>query len=184
MTIYGGWNSFDTYALEDVYVLALPAFRWISINDTDNFEANLFEHAGRKGHQCHVYEDRQMVILGGELQNQIQPFNASACDELYPVIKLLHTTIMEWQTQFPLANSTYAVPKHVLYVIGGGPNGGATMLAPPGNFENSTIASIFSKRLARYKSSKSDTSGVSNVSTVTPTPGSAAPTSNAAFLHL
>ena len=108
-----------------------------------------------------------MIVLGGELQNPAQAFNASACDQLYPAIKLLDTTTFEWQTEFPLANTTYAVPKQVSDVIGGGPNGGATMLAPPGNFQNSTIAEIFSKRLARYNSSNPDTSGVGKVSTVT-----------------
>ncbi len=50
ITMHGGWDQFTGLALDDVYVLTLPAFEWILVdaqNDPDN-------GVGRNRHDCSV----------------------------------------------------------------------------------------------------------------------------------
>ncbi|KAL9124197.1 MAG: hypothetical protein Q9217_006451 [Psora testacea] len=150
MTIYGGWSQTDNYALEDVYVLTMPAFYWIKVNSSGNAEDELATHAGRARHHCHAYKDRQMIVLGGEVLNGSKAFNMSSCNESYPVIKLLDTTTFQWHTKFPLADSIYQVPQPVYQIIGGGPNGSAQ---PASKWQKGSNLDLFSSVIPRYNPS-------------------------------
>ena len=178
MTVYGGYNGYtgsDTNeVLSDVYVLTMPAFRWINVTNNEYINSNTTEIPRSRRHLCNVYEDRQMIVLGGDFVDALQvPIDGANCDKYYPPIKMLDTSTYTWQTQFPLPNSTYEVPKQVYSVIGGGPDGGATMTGPDGGFNAtagktpaSAIAALFSKRVPRYNAA---TGSSASPSTIDPT---------------
>ena len=120
MTIYGGFNIENHRAYETVYVLTIPAFQWIKILDTDNQESRLpGQEIGRHEQTCHLYGDRQMVMLGGQLSFQDVAQNNETCNPWHPVIRILDTTTFEWQTEFIPTPEPYVVPKAVIDVIGG-----------------------------------------------------------------
>ncbi|KAL8785290.1 MAG: hypothetical protein Q9195_008709 [Heterodermia aff. obscurata] len=63
--MYGGAPRNGLY-LDEVWVLSVPSFRWIAINDTNNQERlSDSSSAGRVGHTCAVWKDSQMIVLGG-----------------------------------------------------------------------------------------------------------------------
>ncbi|KAL9630730.1 MAG: hypothetical protein Q9164_006270, partial [Protoblastenia rupestris] len=154
MTIYGGFNIENHRAYETVYVLTIPAFQWIKILDTGNQESRLpGQNIGRHEHTCHLYGDRQMVMLGGQLSFQDVAQNNETCNPLHPVIRILDTTTFEWQTDFIPMPEPYVVPKAVIDVIGGSTLGEATMISPVGGFQDSTLDKIFKRSVPRYKES-------------------------------
>ena len=156
MTIYGGYNGKfgggqGVGVIGDVYVLTMPAFRWIQVsNQTDSTTNGI----NSRRHLCHTYQERQMIVLGGDFTDASQN-TIGGCNLEYPPIKLLDTSTFTWQTQYPLVNATYEVPQLVYNVIGGGPHGKATLQAPPGGFRatigNTAASAIFSKRVPRTK---------------------------------
>ena len=88
ITFFGGYNIYEGVAFEDVYVLAISAFRWINITSTNNQETQLSADAGRYATSCALYEDRQMIILGGDLilEGNSVIANAQACNASWGVI--------------------------------------------------------------------------------------------------
>ena len=120
MTIYGGWHLGNGRAYEDVYVLSIPAFRWIKIPDKGNQENRLpGKSIGRYQHTCQLYGDRQMVILGGLLKFGSEAQNNVTCEKSHAAVRVLDTTTFEWQGQFLPSPEAYAVPDVVKNVIGG-----------------------------------------------------------------
>ena len=122
ITFYGGYNIHEGAAFEDVYVLAIPAFRYINITSTKNVDTQSSAGTGRYGMKCALYEDRQMMVLGGQLilggNNVI--VNMETCNSSWSAIQQLDTTTFEWQDAFNPGSEPYAVPDQVSKVVGGG----------------------------------------------------------------
>ena len=123
VTLYGGTLENETY-YDDVWVLSVPSFLWIRVQDTDNGELDTNgPSTGRKGHSCAMWEDSQMIVLGGmyatnaatkpQGQNHL-----SVCDTSYSPIRLLDTSTYSWKSQYT-PNNTYTIPSLVSAVIGG-----------------------------------------------------------------
>ena len=105
---------------EEVYVLSIPSFQWISISDHGNQEAFLLqEDVGRMGHTCNLYGERQMVVLGGQLKSGSKVINDASCNTSWPALRVLDITTFTWQTQLNTTSSDYAVPDQVYSIIGG-----------------------------------------------------------------
>lgn len=105
---------------EQVYVLSIPSFQWVPISDQGNRDALLQQDdIGRRGHTCNLYGDRQMVVLGGNIESGGNIINAASCNTSWPTLQVLDTTAFVWQTQLNPAPSDYAVPEQVYSVIGG-----------------------------------------------------------------
>ncbi len=122
ISFYGGTNVYEETVFEDVYVLAIPAFRYINITSTNNVETQLGTAVGRYGQACALYGDRQMIVLGGDLtllENQVS-VNTTKCNSTYGVVRQLDTTTFEWQSAFYPGSETYEVPDQVSDIIGGG----------------------------------------------------------------
>lgn len=158
MTIYGGYNhEFDgnqgAGPLNDFYVLTMPAFRSLKITSQGPPNWNVTSSIR---HLCNTYQDRQMIVLGGD-QSDPAGNGVSGCNLQYPPLKLLDTSTYSWQTTFPIPNSTYEVPAQVYNIIGGSGSGSATLLAPSCGFNatvgNAAASIIFSKRVARPQTS-------------------------------
>jgi hypothetical protein len=119
IVIYGGWNLYEGRAFDDVWVLSIPSFTWIQINDTGNTEAQLPGVTGRRAMQCEVYNDRQMLVVGGDVRIGNTQANGLTCNVSYPSIRVLDTTTFEWQTEFSPDAEPYGVPSAVYNVLGG-----------------------------------------------------------------
>ena len=117
--MYGGSNTNVPRCYEQVYVLSIPSFQWISISDQGKQEALLQEDIGRFGHTCNLYGDRQMIVLGGNLTSGEKAINTESCNTSWPVLRVLDTTTFIWQTQLNPTPSNYAVPDQVYSIIGG-----------------------------------------------------------------
>ena len=122
ITLHGGLNIWEAAAFEDVYVLAVPAFRYINITSIDNVETRLGAEAGY-GTICTLYEDRQMMVLGGSLplpDGNLSGVTKETCNTSWSAIRQLDTTTFKWQDAFNPASEPYAVLNQVSNVIGGG----------------------------------------------------------------
>ena len=88
---------------------------------TKNVDAELSSRAGRYGHHCELYEERQMIVIGGNiiLDGFNVIVNSQGCNTSYPAIRLLDISTFKWQEQFNPGSEPYAVPKAVLPTIGG-----------------------------------------------------------------
>lgn len=105
--MYGGQNVFDPAPrpqYNDMWILALPSFTWIQVNETSG------NPAGRSGHTCHVMGG-QMVVVGGYLG----PLSTQ-CDS--PGIYVFDMSTLEWQSSFN-SESSYSVPSLVVSAAGG-----------------------------------------------------------------
>ena len=120
ITIYGGGSLATGRGYEDVFVLTIPSFKWIQISDKGNQDNTLSgESIGRTEHTCNLYGDRQMVVLGGDIDFGDQLENNVSCNEQYAAIRVLDTTTFEWQKNFSPNPAAYSVPDAVSNIIGG-----------------------------------------------------------------
>lgn len=163
VTMYQGWNLLKGQAFEDVYVLTIPSFRWIKISDTGNTEQELGQITGRFGGACSIWNDRQMIVVGGGFRiGDTQVNGGTSCNTSYPAIRVLDTSTYAWQTQFQSDLGAYEVPEPMYNLIGGNASGGATATGPVGGFNNTDLNKIFALTI------KSPTS-TSNTHSSTPT---------------
>lgn len=122
--MYGG-SPYNTRSLDDVWVLSVPSFRWISVNDTDNHERlSDGPEAGRNGHTCAMWKDSQLLVLGGIYARPAATSvgsdrNVSVCDTVYSPVRLLDTSSYAWQNEYRPDVEGYKVPTVVTNVIGG-----------------------------------------------------------------
>ncbi|KAK8189974.1 uncharacterized protein BKA78DRAFT_146639 [Phyllosticta capitalensis] len=148
ITIHGGWSQENTIALNDVYVLSIPAFRWIKINATGDPDTAENQYAGRHRHHCEVWNDAQLLVVGGEAYANGTSLNDQCNATGHPPIKVLDTSSYTWTTEF-YTNKTYEVPAAVYNVVGGNSTGGANVTAPQGGWNSTKLESIFDKTIAR-----------------------------------
>ena len=122
--MYGG-SPYNTRSLDDVWVLSVPSFRWILVNDTDNHERmSDGPEAGRNGHTCVIWRDSQLIVLGGIYARPAatkagSDRNVSVCDTTYSPIRLLDTSTYAWKSAYSPDLGAYKVPSVVSDVIGG-----------------------------------------------------------------
>ena len=143
--IYGGYNLHFGNPANDMYVLSIPSFRWINVTP-DNPDPY-----GRWEHTCVMWQDAQMVVLGGlmKLSGGDGPvINANGCNSSHPPLMVIDTTGFTTQPQFNPQRS-YSVPQAVYKVIGGDYRGRSSMKGPKYGFNNSALDAIFSKTIPK-----------------------------------
>ena len=124
VTMYGGTPGQGEYS-EDVWVLSVPAFRWIAINDTNNQERQSDGPvAGRESPTCTMWMDHQMIVLGGIYARPAATTvgsdrHISVCDTVYSPLRLLDTSTYSWQSEYKPTGDPYSVPAVVSDIIGG-----------------------------------------------------------------
>ncbi|EOD49471.1 putative kelch repeat protein [Neofusicoccum parvum UCRNP2] len=121
IAMYGGWNLYESEAYSETWVLSVPSFRWVKINNSNytgsNTEALSGNNIGRHQHHCAVYNDSQMIVLGG-IVNENGTDSTHNCDSQRPPLRILNLATMTWQKSFD-ASAEYTVPEDVYKVIGG-----------------------------------------------------------------
>lgn len=164
MILYGGMGRQNI--LGDVYVLTMPAFRWIKIDSTPTNMSSM----PRIGHFCSTYQDRQMLVVGGDSKHSPNSSQIS-CTDGYSVLRLLDTTTFQWQNHYPLQDTKYQVPRSIIDIIGGGPDGGAQPASAFSQTLGDNLA-VFNRTIPRYDP---DHPPKRNVNTTSPTAPATSP---------
>lgn len=122
VTIFGGWHlglgHGARFGYDDIYVLNVPSFRWIKINGKNDFETSNFGNTGRANHRCVIYNDAQMIVLGGSVVAKGEAQVDTSCRQEYPPIRVLDTNTYTWKKTFD-PSIKYSVPDTVTQVVGG-----------------------------------------------------------------
>lgn len=122
----------DQIQYDDMYILTIPSFTWIGPIDQSGSTIPF----ARAGHTCNL-RDGQMILLGG--------FNTTVttCDS--PGVYIFNASSLSWSSSFTAldhaadfdsgnsvlaASYGYTVPDAVVSVIGGSPEGSATVTTP------------------------------------------------------
>ena len=136
--MYGGGESYLSGSLEEVWVLSLPMFRWTRV-----FLHNL----GLFGNTCHLAGNRYMLVVGGYRES-------GGCTEF---LAIYDVSELQWVRNY-YTNSAYYVPPEIANIVGGTPQGGATVTSPEAGW-GSNVEAVF----------HSQTTGKPSPSTLTPT---------------
>ena len=84
----------------------------------DDFEWS--PDVGRAHHRCVIYNNRQMILMGGSTRNSTQPQeNETMCRSQHPPIRVLDTTTYTWKRTLD-QSLEYTVPPIISDVVGGG----------------------------------------------------------------
>ncbi|KAK6356192.1 hypothetical protein TWF718_000564 [Orbilia javanica] len=150
ITIYGGYKLSNVAATNRVHVLILPTFQWLDVTPSDQRLGD--DRWGRQTGKCAMWNDAQMIVLGGQLQgNNVRNntvVNTGACNATHPPLIVLDTTTFEWTEEFN-PNRSYSQPKQVYELIGGDWRGLARNKEPPGGWDNTALEDIFAATVER-----------------------------------
>ncbi|GAW21442.1 hypothetical protein ANO14919_109610 [Xylariales sp. No.14919] len=157
ITIHGGWDLLYGRSFNDVYVLSLPSFQWIKVDDSKNPDLLGSDQPGRHRHGCNVWNESQLIVSGGTITSGLGEVVtlSNTCNATYPPIKVLDTSTYIWRTEFD-PSVEYSVPNVVTDVIGGNSSGGAILISPSSGWKSGDLATIFHQTVPRdtYNSSK------------------------------
>jgi hypothetical protein len=132
---YGGFDGIhplDAYS-DDVWVLSLPSFTWIKINEGKSLHA-------RAGHKCFMPYPDQMLVFGGYTS---QAGSSITCLDQGPIVNF-NVTSGQWLDGYdPDEYSDYGVHEKIHSEIGGDAKGGATATAPADGWSTSALEDIF-----------------------------------------
>lgn len=150
ITIHGGWDQLRGRAFNDVYVLSVPSFRWIKVDDSNNPDLQGPDQPGRNRHKCDIWNETSLIVTGGEITSGVGNFMSltERCNQTYPPVKVLDTSTYVWRTEFQ-PDLEYSVPGIVTDVIGGTSSGGARLRSPSSGWDSDDLACIFSHTVAR-----------------------------------
>ncbi|KAI9832844.1 MAG: hypothetical protein M1826_001010 [Phylliscum demangeonii] len=124
ITLHGGWDLYNDAALEDVYVLAIPAFVWIKITDINNADLQSGKVDRPRAQVPAVWGNREMIMLGGLVIVANSPrgggaLNKLSCNPPYPPIRILDTTTFTWKANLN-PRPSYTVPSGAWSTSGSG----------------------------------------------------------------
>ena len=149
--VFGGWGNTAGGSDGNVYVLSIPSFRWIRVNQDSGL---------RVRHHCGLIGNHTMLVVGGIKPNgeDLQPFNASGCDTspmFAQGLGIFSLNNHTWATNYVPSDGAlpYQIHKSISNVIGGDANGSANVQIPTGGFENPILANILGSRVLGNNSS-------------------------------
>ncbi|EPS44247.1 hypothetical protein H072_1744 [Dactylellina haptotyla CBS 200.50] len=137
--VYGGADSETTYG--DVWALSIPSFTWSKLSDdtTSSVAAG-----ARYAASCTLAKNHNMVVFGGNRVLDAYTYAFPDCDKNNRLAYFFDLNLQEWTSQI-LGDEPdiYRVPQAVYDVIGGNAEGGATLTAPPGGFNQAGMSTVF-----------------------------------------
>lgn len=113
----GSAADFEYAALNDVWILSLPSFKWIKVTNTADDNNQIPET--RTSHSCHIIGNRQMAVIGGG--RNIAAHKQCTNSTLF----IFDTSTLSWRANFNPDEEAYVVPKAITDVIGGDEGGNA-----------------------------------------------------------
>ena len=140
--MFGGTSPDFTITYGDVWVLSIPSFRWFLVN------TGLSTMPGTPPN----YEAMTCYIVGGG--SKMLVYGGRARPDMFQVqcdrtgIHVFDMTKLMWEEFYDPNGGEYEVPKQIYDVIGGGPNGGATLL-PEKGMSNSVMEATFKDIIAK-----------------------------------
>ncbi|KAF2657772.1 hypothetical protein K491DRAFT_714235 [Lophiostoma macrostomum CBS 122681] len=138
--IYGGESPESTSqdAFDDMWVLSIPSFRWLSVNASS---------VPKKDLACTTVGERYMFTYGGMQGGWTKSGSDEDCDnENNYGIRLFDLNNLEWVSHYegPASdNGGYMVPTVVYKAVGGDQKGGATQTAPQTGFDTPALTALF-----------------------------------------
>ena len=141
--VFGGWGSTHDESDGAVYVLSLPSFTWIRVNQDSTL---------RSRHHCSLVGKSTMLVVGGitPMDDFSLPiWTTQGCDNGTLFNQGLATFDLSnhsWSTNYdPLISAqAYQVHPSIFNVIGGNTNGGAKIQAPIGGFDQQALGTVLS----------------------------------------
>lgn len=139
----------DASAFGDMYILSLPSFTWVKIYPPGNSTTK----NGKVSASCNMVRgNSQMFVIGGDYPDMPDKCDAQNLGQHSMLTGTKNNTgpgAGDWWAAFSPNLTTATVPKVVSDIVGGGPGGGATVLAPAGGFTTAggaTLATLFSRK--------------------------------------
>ncbi|KAI9751479.1 MAG: hypothetical protein M4579_006051 [Chaenotheca gracillima] len=161
--MFGGWGDYVSQSDGSVYVLSIPSFRWIRLNQ---------DKTPRVKNKCLLMGQRTMLVVGGTQPTDISQFQPAAaqCDgtssrfaQGLGIFSLQNHT---WMSSYdPADDGPYELHKQITDVIGGNAKGGATHTTPEGGFNNNALKKLFQSSTSTTSSKPSMSSETSSAST-------------------
>ena len=139
--VFGGWGASYDNSDGGVYVLSLPSFTWILVNQESN---------QRSRHHCSIIGKNTMLVVGGIApldKFQLPTWTTQGCDDrpmFAQGLGMFSLNSHSWsQTYEPsLVAKPYQVHSSISNVIGGNANGGASEQTPIGGFNNKALGAL------------------------------------------
>ncbi|KAG0642578.1 hypothetical protein HOY80DRAFT_607470 [Tuber brumale] len=153
--MYGGWDGINKY--DDVYILSLPSFQWISA-----FPGN----DEREAHTCHVVGNRMMMTIGGHKAKSGVP---GPCDWEPNGVALFNMVNMTWSNIFNPGYEKYNISSLISSRIGGNETGAATVKSPKSNWAGG-LEAVFTLQLPSPSNSTNSTNSTISRLPSAPTP--------------
>ena len=168
--VFGGWGNSFGGSDGGVYVLSIPSFRWIRVNQESN---------QRSRHHCSLIGKNTMLVVGGitPSYNNPRPYDPSGCDTTSMFAQglgMFSLNSHSWSTKYdPVAGAApYQIHPNISAVIGGKTSGGASVMAPAGGFSEKALGVLLTGN-QNVETMKNGTGSAPNITT-TPV----APTNN------
>ena len=138
--VFGGWGNSFGGSDGNVYVLSLPSFRWIRVNEDSN---------RRSRHRCNLLGNHTMLVVGGvqPIGQQVMPPDGTGCDTspmFAQGLGMFSLNNHTWTTNYNPSEGAapYGIHPSISNVIGGNENGSAAMQTPAGGFWTPALGTL------------------------------------------
>ena len=142
--VFGGWGNSFGGSDGHVYVLSIPSFRWMRVNEDSN---------RRSRHSCNLLGNHTMLVVGGiePIGEQVLPLDATGCDTspMYAQgLGIFSLNNHTWATNYDPSEGAapYEIHASISNVIGGNENGSAAIQTPAGGFSQLALGSLLGVR--------------------------------------
>ncbi|KAF8460927.1 hypothetical protein BDZ91DRAFT_766000 [Kalaharituber pfeilii] len=143
VVVYGGTSEkANGPVYGDTWVLTLPSFQWVKVNDRGD---KRFEHT------CHLVKGNMMLAVGGRDHQQDSAADPANNYTINPVdwsclkqglLSSLDLNTFEWTDRLPMNEEDYLVHDSIVSLVGGNSTGGATTLDPLYGWSDSSLKII------------------------------------------
>ncbi|RVD85065.1 uncharacterized protein DFL_003396 [Arthrobotrys flagrans] len=171
IVLYGGWSQLRGKAYADVWVLSLPSFRWIKVEDENNPDTRPFRNnldnlrvgdIGRTRHRCNLFKNTQMIVTGGIVsQYYDKKLNIDACNSSHPPFMVMDTSTFVWKASITPEEQDYSVPGVITSAVRG-------RNTPDGGWPNDRLGQIFSAARSSSTATPSSTFSAPNPTNTVP----------------
>lgn len=138
--VFGGWGNSFGGSDGDVYVLSIPSFQWIRVNEDSN---------RRSRHSCNILGNHTMLVVGGvqPVGQQVQPADVTGCDTspmFAQGLGMFSLNDHTWATKYDPSEgaASYKIHSSISSVIGGNENGSAAIQTPAGGFSQVALGTL------------------------------------------